>query len=323
MRNPLLLFNTRILNQGNHGISAAKGEKTDFGKGQKKIQYRLHTLIPRAVVLSAMFMTTFTVMVMSVVITMRIRIIGKCSGRERFRCVVRQALHTCIQFDPGIRESHLSAHSNTTADQRIDLSRLKKTSQGAMSASVRVDNLLSGDLSVLYIVQFKLLRMSKMLENLSVFVSDCDPHGIPSFLHYDLINFYRFVFTAASRDQQPFPADKRIRHLFSRAVVYRRNGGAGDVHSGGTGFLREPFAVQKAQRLKLVQRYLHALVGRYIVRRKAAVNRQLFYPAAFDRPWHKLSFLTCVNYNHTPVDDICQYVLAVLSKNSAERKKAA
>lgn len=212
-----------------------------------------------------MFMTTFTVMMMSVVITMRIRIIGKCSGRERFRCVVRQALHTCIQFDPGIRESHLSAHSNTTADQRIDLSRLKKTSQGAMSASVRVDNLLSGDLSILYIVQFKLLRMSKMLENLSVFVSNCDSHCVRSFSDHVLWKFDGFKCTASTCDQQPFPVYKSIGDLPACTVINRGDRGAGNLHSGSTCFLRESFIIQKAHGFKLIHRHPHIFGGGCVI----------------------------------------------------------
>ena len=69
-----------------------------------------------------------------------------------------------------------------------------------MSASVRVNNLFSYDPAVLNIIQLKLLRMSKMLEHHSVFISDCDSHGITSFLHNALMKLDRFIFTASTCD---------------------------------------------------------------------------------------------------------------------------
>ena len=175
-----------------------------------------------------------------------------------------------------------------------------------MAAAVRVHNLLTDNLSVLSVVKLELFGMTKMLKDLSVFVRDRDPHCYTSFLHNVLLKLYRFVFTAASCDQQPFPVDEGIRDFFPRAFIDRRDRGPGDVHPGGAGLLREALAVQKAQRLVFVHRHPHALGCRNIVRRKTAIDRQPLYPAASDRSCHRRSFLTYVNSYYTHVCDISQ-----------------
>ena len=83
MSDLLLLFHTGILYQGDHGISAAKGEKPDFGERQKKIKHNKHTLISMAVVICAVIVSAIAIVMMSVVIAAGIRIILQCSGSER------------------------------------------------------------------------------------------------------------------------------------------------------------------------------------------------------------------------------------------------
>ena len=89
MSDPLLLLHTGILYQGDHGISAAKGEKPDLRKRQKKIKHNIHTLIPVAVVIRAVIVSAIAIVMMSVVIAMGIRIVFQCSGSERLSCRIR------------------------------------------------------------------------------------------------------------------------------------------------------------------------------------------------------------------------------------------
>ena len=254
----------------------------------------------------AVFVTTITVVMMSMMITVSVRIILKCSCRKSFCRIIRRSLNTSIKFNSRVRQCHLSTHSNTATDQSVHFGCLKETGQRPMSASVCVYNLFSYDLAILCIIQFELLGMSEMLKDLSVFISDCNSHCVCSFLHNVLMKLNRFKFAAASRDQQPLPMNKGIRDFFPCTVIDCRDCGTSNVHSGGTGFLCETFIIQKTQGLKLVYRHLHALCGRYIVRRKAAIDRQLLYSAASDWSWHKLSFLTYVKYYYMHVYDISQ-----------------
>ena len=76
---PLLLFHTGILYQGDHGISSAKSKKPDFGERQKKIKHNIHTLISAAVVICAVIVSAIAIVMMPVVIAMGIRIVLQCS----------------------------------------------------------------------------------------------------------------------------------------------------------------------------------------------------------------------------------------------------
>ena len=60
-----------------------------------------------------------------------------------------------------------------------------------MTASIGIDDLLINDLPLFSIIQLKLLGMAEVLENLSVFVCDCNSHGICSFLNDFLIDLDR------------------------------------------------------------------------------------------------------------------------------------
>ena len=66
--------------------------------------------------ISAVIMTAITVMMLTMMIAMSIRIIFQRSGSQRLCCHVCRALNTGIEPDPGIRQSHLSTHSNTAAN---------------------------------------------------------------------------------------------------------------------------------------------------------------------------------------------------------------
>ena len=100
--------------------------------------------------------------------------------------------------------------------------------------------------------------------------------------------------------------NKGIRDFFPRTIIDCRDCGTSNVHSGGTGFLCKALIIQKTQGLKLIHCHLHTLCGRYIVRRKAAIDRQLLNSAASGWSWHKVSFLTYVEYYYMHVYDISQ-----------------
>ena len=71
-------------------------------------------------VICAVLMTTFSVM-MLMMVTARVRIIIKRSCRQCKSSFIRRALYACIQFDSGISQCHLSAHTNPAADQHVNL----------------------------------------------------------------------------------------------------------------------------------------------------------------------------------------------------------
>ena len=175
-----------------------------------------------------------------------------------------------------------------------------------MTASIGIDDLLINDLPLFSIIQLKLLGMAEVLENLSVFVCNCNSHGICSFLNDFLIDLDRFKFTMSACNQQPFPVHKGVGNLFPCTVIDGSYRSPGNVHPGGTGFLGETLVIQKSQRLKFVYGHLNAFCGCDVIGRKAAIDRKLFYSSASEWSWHKLSFLTYVNYHNRAFADICQ-----------------
>ncbi len=248
---------------------------------------------------------TFTVM-MVMVVAPGIRIIFQSSVSKSFRGSIRRSLNARIKLDPGIRKRHLRTHTNASADQGVRLHSLQEACKSAMTASVGVNNLLADDFTLFNIVQLKLLCMTEVLEDLSIFICDCDSHGMYSFLYDFLINLNRLVFTVSACNQQPFPVHKGICDFFPCAVISGCNGGSGNIHSGSTSLLCETFFIQQSQCLKFVNGHLNAFCGCDVVRREAAIDRELLYSAASEWSWHKLPFLTYVSNYNIPENDICQ-----------------
>ena len=250
-------------------------------------------------------LVAFPVM-MSMVVALGIRIIFQRSIRKGFRGSIRRSLNACVKLDPDIRKRRLRTHTNASADQGVSLHGLQEACKGAVAASVGINDLLIHDLTLINIIQLKLLGMTEVLEDFSVFVCDCDSHGICSFLNDFLIDFNRFKFTMSACDQQPFPVHEGVGNLFSRTVINGRYGRPGYVHPGGTGFLGKPLVIQKSQCLKFIHGHLDAFGSCDVIRREAAIDRELFYSAASEWSWHKLSFLTYVINNDILENGISQ-----------------
>jgi hypothetical protein len=267
------------------------------------IPMMVSALLSFAVVMTAF--VTFSVM-MTVVVALGVGIIFQRSIRKGFCGSIRRSLNACIKLDPGVGKRRLRTHTDASADQGVSLHRLQEPGKGAVTASVGIHDLLIHDLPLFNIVQLKLLGMAEVLEDFSVFVCDCDPHGICSFLNDFLIDLDRFKFTVSACDQQPFSVYQGVGYLFPRTVINGGYGGPGDVHPGGAGFLGKTLVIQKSQCLKFIHGHLDAFCGCDIVRREAAIDRKLFDPAASEWSWHRLSFLTYVRKNNKPDSDICQ-----------------
>ena len=109
------------------------------------------------VMFSAVIVSAITIM-MLMVITMCIRIIFQMALCQSLRCLIGIALNSGIQLDASICQSHLSANPDASADQSIH------------------------NLSILCIIELELCRMAEVLEDFSVFISDCDSHCAASFL---------------------------------------------------------------------------------------------------------------------------------------------
>ena len=102
--------------------------------------------------LTAVFVTAVTVMMMSVVIAVRVGVKLQISFGKRFCRFVRRAPDSCIEFDSGLRECRLRTHTDPAANQRIGFCRLQETGQCAVPAPVGIYDLLIYDLAILNVV---------------------------------------------------------------------------------------------------------------------------------------------------------------------------
>ena len=87
-----------------------------------------------------------------------------------------------VQLDACLCQSHLGTAADAAADEAVYPVGSQEARQGAMAAAVGV-HYLGGDYgAVFHIVELELSRMAEVLEDLSVFIGNCDFHVDASFL---------------------------------------------------------------------------------------------------------------------------------------------
>ena len=111
-----------------------------------------------------------------VMVTVHIRVVCKRSGQISRHRFIRRTGYATAETDSGFGQRRLGSAADASADQHLCLGLRQKAGQRAVPLAVRIDNLCVYDFSVLDIVELKLLCMSKMLIDLSVFVSNSNPH---------------------------------------------------------------------------------------------------------------------------------------------------
>ena len=144
----------------------------------KAFAVMVSALMTASVVMSAF--VPFTVM-MAMVVALGVGVILQRSLRQRPGRCIRRAGHAAVEFDPRLGQCVLCAHTDAAADQCIRLRRFQEACQRAVTAAVGGNDLLRDDYAVLHVVELELLSVTEMLEDLSVFVSDCDSHISCSF----------------------------------------------------------------------------------------------------------------------------------------------
>ena len=108
-------------------------------------------------------------------------IVGQLSGEECFHSRICRAGNAAEELNTGCSEGHLGTAADAAANQRVRIQCRQNTSQSAVAAAHGVHHFGSDDLTVHHIIDLKLLGMTEVLENVSVFISNCDSHIIISF----------------------------------------------------------------------------------------------------------------------------------------------
>ena len=131
-----------------------------------------------AAVFAAGMVAVAVCMVMMVAVHVGIK--GESPRQQGCYGFVCRTLHAAVQSDAGLGQGHLRAAADAAADQRIDALSLQKSSQRAVAAAHRVDDFCTDDCTVFYFVNLKLFRVAEMLENLALFICNCNFHTCPS-----------------------------------------------------------------------------------------------------------------------------------------------
>ena len=250
--------------------AATPGDRLDF--------------VYRSVISAVMFPTaavfsTVSIMVIMMMFTVMIALnvwikleVAGCKGGCRTVCISGNAAE---QFDPGRCQSRLCTAADTSADQCVCVQCGQNTGQRAVSATVRIYNLGGNDAAIADLVYLKLLRMSKMLENLSVFVSNCYSHVIDSFQLVNHAVICLFVtgsktaaglaavaeFVIATGDSEFTAVYDSCGQFFSRLGVDCLNGRSRHLHLFTALFLRKALTIDEPNGFILLKgEYNHRLV---------------------------------------------------------------
>ena len=130
----------------------------------------------RAATVVAAAVSTIVVLVI-VVVALDIRIIAEIVRKIRLdRCIARTA-DTAVELDARLRKSHLCATADTSADENVSTDDRQKSRKCSVSLTVGVNNNSVYDFTVLYVIYLELLRMTEVLKDLFVFVSNCYFHA--------------------------------------------------------------------------------------------------------------------------------------------------
>ena len=119
-------------------------------------------------------MTLAVVMIMMVATDIGIEIQSVC--QEQSNRFVSIAADTAVELDAGLTQCHLSAAADTAANHHIHLQHMQKACQSAVAAAVCVNDLSIHDLAVFCFVHLELRGVTEVLENIAVFISNCDTH---------------------------------------------------------------------------------------------------------------------------------------------------
>ena len=200
-------------------------------------------LLVTAVVALAMLMAvtaaTTALVTVAVLVTMASASAGSTlglynlAGKEGIYDVVAIACRAGEDIDAGLSESANSPAADATADEHVNATRCKHAGKGAMTGTVRAYHLRRYNLTILNVVDLELLRTAKVLENLTVFVRDCNPHAVLLLVRPSVCVRLRsrVVCNVSTRDDKTTTVDQSICDLGMSAAANHGDRGARNAHA--------------------------------------------------------------------------------------------
>lgn len=131
-------------------------------------------------ILPAMMAASALTVPMLVMAAHRIRIIVKLTGKIGLYLRIRISLCAREQGNPRFCQRASRTAADAAADQYIHIALLKQSCQRSVALPVRSDHFTLYYLPVFHIIYLELLRMSKMLEHLTILIRYCNSHNLIS-----------------------------------------------------------------------------------------------------------------------------------------------
>ena len=128
---------------------------------------------------------------MVVVVALYVGIKSKRTAKQCFDCGIRRATNTAVKFDSCLCQCHLCSAADAAANKSINTERRKKSCQCSVTATIGVNHFTIYNFSAFYCVNPKLLGMTEVLKDLSVFISYCNFHIVISILLFFSIDLTR------------------------------------------------------------------------------------------------------------------------------------
>ena len=133
-------------------------------------------MMVRTMIMTAVTILMVMMSVVIVVVAAGIWIKFQRALRQRLCRCVSEPFYTGVELDARVSQRHLRPHTDASADQGINLSRLKESGKGAVPVPVRIYYLLVYNAASFGVIQLKMFGMSEMLKNFSVFIRNCNSH---------------------------------------------------------------------------------------------------------------------------------------------------
>lgn len=131
-------------------------------------------------ILPAMMTASALTVSMLVMAAHRIWIIVKLTGKIGLYLRIRISLCAREQGNPRFCQRTSRTAADAAADQYIHIALLKQSCKRAVALPVRSDHFTLHYLPVFHIIYLELLRMSKMLEHLTILIRHCNSHNLIS-----------------------------------------------------------------------------------------------------------------------------------------------
>ena len=142
------------------------------------------TLSMASVMAAGTALMSVPAMLMVVVVTVHVRVIAELSAHIGPDGLVRRTGNAAKQLYSRICKRRLCTCADASAYERVHTVLPEEPGQCAVAAALCIHDLLGSNRAVFNVIELELLRVAKVLEYRTVFISYCNTHDILSFPNF-------------------------------------------------------------------------------------------------------------------------------------------